>query len=72
MRGSTMQRRKRVQLWSAPRSHMISTASLPMQSRLTERAVELLALPQDGAPKMLLDIGCGSGLSGEQLTERVG
>ena len=42
-----------------------------MQSRLTERAVELLSLPQDAAPKLLLDIGCGSGLSGEQLTELV-
>ena len=66
---STMQGGTRV---TDPCPHMISTVSLPLQSRLTERAVELLALPQDGAPKMLLDIGCGSGLSGEQLTELVG
>ena len=33
--------------------------------------MELLALPNDGTPRMLLDIGCGSGLSGEQLTELV-
>lgn len=42
-----------------------------MQSKLTERAVELLSLPNDGAPKLLLDVGCGSGLSGEQLTDMV-
>lgn len=41
------------------------------QARLTNRAVELLALPEDDTPKLLLDIGCGSGLSGEQLTEMV-
>ena len=40
------------------------------QSQLTERALELLALPDDGEPKLLLDLGCGSGLSGEALTEK--
>ena len=35
---------------------------------MTQRALELLALPDD-SPKLLLDIGCGSGLSGETLTE---
>jgi 18S rRNA (guanine1575-N7)-methyltransferase len=34
-----------------------------------QRALELLALPQDGVPRLLLDIGCGSGLSGEALTD---
>mmetsp|Transcript_37642 Transcript_37642/g.111309 ORF Transcript_37642/g.111309 Transcript_37642/m.111309 type:complete len:287 (-) Transcript_37642:3327-4187(-) len=42
---------------------------IEIQSKLSERAVELLCLPDDGTPRMLLDIGCGSGLSGEQLTE---
>ena len=28
------------------------------------------ALPEDGTPKLLLDLGCGSGLSGEALSER--
>ncbi|KAL3634086.1 hypothetical protein CASFOL_021140 [Castilleja foliolosa] len=37
--------------------------------KLWERALELLALPQDGVRRLLLDIGCGSGLSGERLTE---
>ncbi len=40
-----------------------------IQSTLSERALELLALPEDGAPHLLLDIGCGSGLSGECITE---
>ncbi len=36
---------------------------------MTERALELLALPEWKKPALLLDIGCGSGLSGELLTE---
>lgn len=48
-----------------------NTASLcPLQARLTQRALELLALPDDGQPRLLLDLGCGSGLSGENLTEQ--
>ena len=43
---------------------------IAIQTKLTERAVELLALPNDGTPKLLLDLGCGSGLSGEALTEQ--
>ncbi|OLY80785.1 putative 18S rRNA (guanine-N(7))-methyltransferase [Smittium mucronatum] len=35
---------------------------------MSARAIELLALPDDG-PKFLLDIGCGSGLSGEIIEE---
>ncbi len=35
---------------------------------MSERALELLALPED-TPAFILDIGCGSGLSGECLTE---
>ncbi|WCJ42249.1 18S rRNA (guanine-N(7))-methyltransferase RID2 [Euphorbia peplus] len=40
-----------------------------IQEKLTERALELLAFPSDGVPKLLLDIGCGSGLSRETLTK---
>ena len=36
---------------------------VPMtQTSLSERALELLALPDDGVPRLLLDLGCGSGL----------
>ncbi len=35
---------------------------------MTDRALELLALPADEAC-YILDIGCGSGLSGELLDE---
>ena len=36
---------------------------------MSERAVELLLLPED-TPCLLLDIGCGSGLSGSVLEEQ--
>jgi 18S rRNA (guanine1575-N7)-methyltransferase len=41
---------------------------IEIQTTLTERALELLCLPPD-QPAFLLDLGCGSGLSGEVLTE---
>lgn len=44
-------------------SHMID-----IQQKLSERALELLALPED-VSCYILDIGCGSGLSGDVLTE---
>ncbi len=34
-----------------------------------QRALELLSLPDDGRPRLLLDVGCGSGLSGEALSD---
>ncbi|KAI9639459.1 S-adenosyl-L-methionine-dependent methyltransferase [Dioszegia hungarica] len=39
-----------------------------IQAQMTARALELLALPEDEVA-FLLDIGCGSGLSGEMLDE---
>ncbi|KAK8864331.1 hypothetical protein IAR55_001578 [Kwoniella newhampshirensis] len=39
-----------------------------IQSQMTQRALELLALPEDETA-FVLDIGCGSGLSGELLDE---
>lgn len=42
---------------------------IQIQQQLSERAIELLALPED-QPCFVLDIGCGSGLSGESLTEQ--
>nr|UTI93960.1 18S rRNA (guanine-N(7))-methyltransferase [Pteroceltis tatarinowii] len=51
------------------RKYTSSSRIIKIQSELTERAIELLALPNDGVPRLLLDIGCGSGLSGETLSE---
>ncbi|CED83579.1 probable bud23-protein involved in bud-site selection [Phaffia rhodozyma] len=39
-----------------------------IQASMTHRAIELLALPEGSSP-LILDIGCGSGLSGEILDE---
>lgn len=36
---------------------------------MSERAIELLLLPED-SPCYLLDIGCGSGLSGSVLEDQ--
>lgn len=43
---------------------------IEVQESLSERAVELLALPDDGKRPLILDLGCGSGLSGQVLTKR--
>ncbi|GER43722.1 methyltransferase-like protein [Striga asiatica] len=51
------------------RKYTSSSRIIDIQAKLSERALELLALPDDGLPRLLLDIGCGSGLSGETLTE---
>lgn len=45
-----------------------STRVQHIQAQMTLRALELLNLEQD-SPHLLLDVGCGSGLSGEILTE---
>ncbi|KAG2458929.1 BUD23 methyltransferase, partial [Polypterus senegalus] len=41
---------------------------IEIQSQMSERAVELLSLPENQSC-FLLDIGCGSGLSGDYLSE---
>lgn len=51
------------------RKYTSSSRIIEIQAKLSERALELLALPDDGVPRLLLDIGCGSGLSGETLSE---
>ncbi|KAL6579718.1 hypothetical protein OROMI_007742 [Orobanche minor] len=51
------------------RKYTSSSRIIDIQAKLSERALELLALPDDNMPRLLLDIGCGSGLSGETLTE---
>lgn len=45
-----------------------NTRIMEIQSKLSERALELLALPDD-KPCLILDLGCGSGLSGEVLSD---
>ena len=45
-----------------------SSHIIEIQQKLSERALELLALPED-IPCFILDIGCGSGLSGEVLSD---
>ncbi|MBN3325424.1 BUD23 methyltransferase, partial [Atractosteus spatula] len=42
---------------------------IEIQTQMSERAVELLNLPED-QPCYLLDVGCGSGLSGDYLSEQ--
>ncbi|XP_045173676.1 probable 18S rRNA (guanine-N(7))-methyltransferase [Mercenaria mercenaria] len=51
------------------RKYTANTRMIEIQSQLSERAIELLALPED-TPCFILDVGCGSGLSGECLTEQ--
>jgi len=50
------------------RKYASNSRMIEIQTQLTERALELLQLPED-EPRCILDIGCGSGLSGEVLTE---
>ncbi|CAH8338169.1 unnamed protein product [Eruca vesicaria subsp. sativa] len=51
------------------RKYTSSSRNLEIQARLSERTLELLDLPEDDVPRLLLDIGCGSGLSGETISE---
>ncbi len=46
-----------------------NTRMMEIQSDMTGRALELLALPEDRPPSLILDLGCGSGLSGECIEE---
>jgi len=46
-----------------------NTRIMNIQAEMSERALELLALPDD-QPSYLLDLGCGSGLSGECCEEQ--
>lgn len=50
-------------------SLIFSTRNQEIQADMTIRAIELMALPEHRKPGLVLDIGCGSGLSGEILTE---
>jgi 18S rRNA (guanine1575-N7)-methyltransferase len=45
-----------------------NTRIIAIQTAMAERCLELLNFPDD-SPKLILDIGCGSGLSGDVVTE---
>ncbi|XP_063676816.1 probable 18S rRNA (guanine-N(7))-methyltransferase [Bolinopsis microptera] len=45
-----------------------NTRIIEIQMTMSARAIELLNLPED-QPSFILDVGCGSGLSGEGITE---
>ncbi|MGH0162065.1 UNVERIFIED_CONTAM: hypothetical protein FKN15_061409 [Acipenser sinensis] len=51
------------------RKYSQNSRMIEIQSQMSERAVELLNLPED-QPCLLLDVGCGSGLSGDHLSEQ--
>jgi 18S rRNA (guanine1575-N7)-methyltransferase len=51
------------------RKYDSSSRMIGVQREITERAIELLRLP-DNKPGFILDIGCGSGLSGKVLEEQ--
>ena len=48
------------------RKYTINTRMINIQTQLARRALEILAIPK-GRNKLLLDIGCGSGISGNVL-----
>ncbi|KAL1768880.1 putative 18S rRNA (guanine-N(7))-methyltransferase isoform X1 [Sigmodon hispidus] len=50
------------------RKYVRNSRMIDIQTKMTERALELLCLPE-GQPSYLLDIGCGSGLSGDYISE---
>ncbi|XP_007892664.1 probable 18S rRNA (guanine-N(7))-methyltransferase [Callorhinchus milii] len=50
------------------RKYTQNSRMIGIQTQMSERAVELLNLPEN-QPCFLLDVGCGSGLSGDYLTE---
>jgi 18S rRNA (guanine1575-N7)-methyltransferase len=57
------------------RKYNSSSRMIGVQREITERAIELLRLPDctndtAAVPSLILDIGCGSGLSGQVLEEK--
>jgi len=52
----------------AARKYDSSSRMNTIQTEITNRAIEMLALPSD-KPALILDIGCGSGLSGQALED---
>ena len=46
-----------------------SSRILEVQAAMARRCLELLSLREGGGAALLLDVGCGSGLSGDVLSE---
>ena len=51
------------------RKYNSSSRMIGVQREITERAIELLRLDSN-SPSLILDVGCGSGLSGQVLEEK--
>lgn len=49
------------------RKYATSSRMIEIQTTMAERALELILLPE--RPCLLLDVGCGSGISGEAITD---
>lgn len=49
--------------------YLTSTRMIKIQSQLADRCADLLMLPKDES-SFVLDVGCGTGLSGDVLTDR--
>lgn len=50
------------------RKYAMNTRMIGIQRDLTERALEILAIPE-GSERLILDIGCGTSISGQVLSE---
>mmetsp|Transcript_62120 Transcript_62120/g.115240 ORF Transcript_62120/g.115240 Transcript_62120/m.115240 type:complete len:277 (-) Transcript_62120:100-930(-) len=50
------------------RKYTTSSRMIDIQTKMAERALELILLPED-QPSLILDIGCGSGISGQAISE---
>lgn len=50
------------------RKYNASSRMITIQAEISERAIEMLSLPP-GQPAYILDVGCGTGLSGKALDE---
>jgi len=50
------------------KKYATNTRMIQAQYEMTERALQILAIPED-KQALILDIGCGSGLSGDVLTD---
>jgi 18S rRNA (guanine1575-N7)-methyltransferase len=49
--------------------YTMNSRMIDIQQEITHRCLEILAIPK-GKPRLLLDIGCGSGISGNVLSEK--